>query len=97
MKAEAWLSEWNTAGTEFPDDDDHLALAVQILSEATVNAPLFAVGGLYVATEIAAIDFRHLAFTANNTALHFLCHGFPQLVQEDECGLVGQAQVAGQR
>ena len=31
---------------------------------------------------------RNLAFTAHNTALHFLSHGFPELVQENEGALL---------
>src|ERR1700675_4008637 len=50
MKAEAWLSEWNTAETEFPPRlrtiTNDLALAALILSEAAINALLFAIGGL---------------------------------------------------
>jgi aldehyde dehydrogenase (NAD+) len=79
------------------DDDDNLALAVLMASEAAVDAGLFEVGGLHVAAKIAAINLSLFAFSADDAAFHFLCHGFTQLVQEDEGGLVGQAQVAGHK
>jgi hypothetical protein len=47
MKAEAWLSDWNTAGTEFlrcSRNDNNLALAVLIGREAAINALLFHIG-----------------------------------------------------
>ena len=84
----------NTAA--FADDNNHLALAVLVASKAAIDALFLEVGGLHVAAEVAAINFRYLAFTADDTALHFLCHGFTELVQQDERGLVGQAQVAAQ-
>ena len=76
------------------DDDDDLALAVLIASEAAVPAILFQIGGLHVAAEIAAIDFRDLAFAAEHAALHFGGHRFAHLVQQHESGLVGDAQIA---
>ncbi len=42
------------------------------------------------------INLSHLAFTADDTALHFLSHSFAQLVQQHECRLVGQAQIAAE-
>jgi hypothetical protein len=75
-------------------DDNNLALAVLIASETTVSALLLHVGGLHVTAEIAAINFGFFAFPADNAALQFLCHSFAELVQQHECGLIGQAQVA---
>jgi hypothetical protein len=49
MKAKAWLSEWKTAGTEFPRapaNDHNLALAVLIALQATVAAVFFLIGRL---------------------------------------------------
>src|ERR1700682_4554194 len=74
------------------DDDHDLALAVLIFGKATINALLFQVGGLDVAAEIFAVDFSRLAFIADNAAFHFLSHGFAQLVQQNECRLVGEAR-----
>lgn len=78
------------------DDHNNLALAGLIAKQATVAAVFLHVGGLGIAAEIAAIDFNRLSFTADNAALHFLCHGFAQLVQQDECRLVRRAQVAAE-
>jgi hypothetical protein len=49
-----------------------------------------------IVAEIAAVDFRGLAFTTDNAAFHFLSHRLTKLVQEHECRLVGQAQVAAE-
>lgn len=49
-----------------------------------------------LATEIATVDLGFLAFAADNAALYFLCHGFAELMQEDEFRLVRQAQVAAE-
>jgi hypothetical protein len=78
------------------NDDNHLALAVLVAGKAAINAVLFEVRGLDVAAEIAAV---HLCLTlaADNAALQFVRHGFPQFVQEHERALVRDAQVAGQR
>jgi hypothetical protein len=80
MKAEAWLSEWNTDRNRVPaaltDDDNDLALAVLILSEAAIKAFFFPIGGLHVAAKVSAVDFSRLAFPPTMRPLHFLCHGF---------------------
>jgi hypothetical protein len=79
MKAEAWLSEWNTAGTEFPPltyDDNNLALAVLIAGEAAVDTIFHEVGGLDVAAKISAIRFGNLALATDNAALHLFRHCF---------------------
>ena len=57
---------------------------------ATIQTVCLPVGGLHIAAEISAIYFSLFAFPADNAALEFFRHGFPQLVHEDECGLVGE-------
>ena len=78
-------------------DDDGLPLAVLVDGEATVPAVLLVVRGLLVATEIGAVDLGSLALAADDAALHFFRHGLAQLVGQDEGGLVGHAEVAGER
>ena len=41
---------------------------------------------------ISAIDFRDFAFASKLAAFHFFRHGLPQLVEQYECGLIGQAR-----
>src|SRR5258706_14514855 len=79
-----------------PQDDNHLTLAILIASETAVDAMLFQVGWLHIAAEVAAIPLTLFAFTADNATAHFFCHRFAYLVQQHECGLVGQAQVTAQ-
>ena len=57
------------------------------------DAIFFEVGGLHVAAEVTAINLSLFAFTADNAAFHFFCHGFTQLGQQNECRLVGQTQI----
>ena len=78
-------------------DDDGLALAVLIDGEAAIPAVLLVVRGLLIAPEIGAVDLGHLALATDDTALHLLRHGFPQLVGQDEGALVGHAEIAGER
>jgi hypothetical protein len=73
-------------------DDNNLTLAILIASETTVDAICLEVGGLDVSPKISAINLSLFAFTANSAALEFFRHGFAQLVQEDECRLIGQAR-----
>jgi len=88
MKAEAWLSEWKTAGTELPpalpDHHNHLGLAVLIALQATVAAILVLIGRLHIPSKISAVDVSRLAFAADDATAHCLCHGFTQLVQQHE-------------
>ena len=79
------------------DHDHDLALAGLVSAQAAVNAVLLQVGGLHVAAEVGAIDFGLGAVVADLAALHFLGHGFAQLVREHEGRLVGQAEIAAQR
>lgn len=79
------------------DDDDDLALAVLVLEQAAVAPVLAKVRRLHIAAEIAAIDFRNLAFSADHPVLVLGCHRLAELVQEHEGALVGQAQIAGDR
>jgi hypothetical protein len=44
---------------------------------------------------VGAIHLSLFVFPADDTARHFLCHGFAKLVQEDECRLPGMARSAG--
>lgn len=81
----------------FPHDDDDLALAVLVLGKTAIDAIFLVVGRLDIAAEIAAIDLGDFAIAANVTALHFFGHRLAQFVQQDESGLVGEAQVAGDR
>ena len=74
--------------TALADHDNDLALAALIASKATVAAILAEIGGLHVAAEIATIDFRDLAFAADNAALQFSGHRFADFVQQHESGLV---------
>ena len=67
------------------------------MTKAAVAAVLFEVRGLDVAAEIAAIDFRNLAFAADHAVLELARHRLAELVQEHEGALVGQAQIAGDR
>src|ERR1700728_1247023 len=80
----------------FPDNDDNLALAVLVPGEAAVYSSYFLISRFDVPAEIAPIHLSLFAFAADNAALHFLSHRFAELVQEDECGLVGQAQIAAE-
>jgi hypothetical protein len=92
MKAEAWLSEWKTAGIELPPRSRiitttlglHLGLAVLIALQATVAAILVLIGGLHIPSKISAVDFSRLAFAADDATAHCFCHGFTQLVQQHE-------------
>ena len=74
MKDAAWLSVFNTAGTEFPlrsrITTPNLPLAILVPGKAAITA-ICQVGGLDVAAEIAAINLGFLAFSAHNAALHF--------------------------
>ena len=78
------------------DHDDRLALAVLVHGEAAIDAAGGEVGGLHIATEVARIDFRDLALSADRAALEFDRHGFPQLVRQNESRLVGRAQIAAE-
>jgi hypothetical protein len=52
-----------------PNYHNNLALAALVPSETAITAMCFDIGGLHVAAEIAAIDLRLLAFTADDAAL----------------------------
>jgi hypothetical protein len=53
----------------------------------------FVICGFQIAAKLSAVDFSFLAFAADNATAHFLSHSFAQLVQQDECGLVGEARI----
>jgi hypothetical protein len=82
MNEAVWLPVLNTAGTELPPRSrittNNLAVAALVPSKATVAAVFFLVSPSDVAPEVAAIDLSFLAFAANNAALHFLRHRFPE-------------------
>lgn len=86
----------NGVAAPLANDNHHLALAGLVLSETAVLAIFLEVGGLHVATEIAAINLGLFALPADNAALEFVRHGFAELVQEDEGALVGNAQITAQ-
>jgi Domain of unknown function (DUF6471) len=71
---------WNRVPATLANDDNDLALAVLIAGEAAVDTIFLEVGGF----DVAAIDFRFLAFTADNAAFHLFRHRFAQLVQQAE-------------
>ena len=100
MNEAAALSVLNTAGTELPSRSrtmtTTLRLPFWLRRKRRSRRFSLQVGGLHVAAEIAAIDLGHLAFAADNAALHFLGHRLAQLVQQHERALVGHAQIAAE-
>src|SRR5579871_5585822 len=79
------------------DDNDRLTLAGLVERKATVAAVFAMVGRLHITAEVAAVDFRRLAFAADGPALQFLCHCFAHFVRENEGALVREAEIAGER
>jgi hypothetical protein len=75
----------------FPDHNNNPALAILVPGKTAITPMCFDIRWLHV----AAIHLSLFAFPADNTAFHFLCHGFAKLVREDECRLVGMARSAG--
>ena len=88
---------WQVAATAFPDDHNHLALAVLVLRQPAIPAFLFVVRGLHVTTRIQAIDLYGPAFAANRHALGFGRHRFPDIMGQDESRLVLAVQITGER
>jgi hypothetical protein len=70
--------------------DDHPGPTLAVLNgvAATVNAFLANVGGLRVATEVAAIDLGNLDLAADRAALQFLCHCLTELMEQFKRGLM---------
>jgi hypothetical protein len=87
MNEAAWLSVPNTAGTD--------ARPCSRTNNERNGGQRASLSGwrLHVSAKISAVDFSRLAFTADNAAFHFFCHGFTQLGQQNECRLVGQTQI----
>ena len=78
----------------FPDNHDGFAFVVLIAGQATIAAVFAMVGRLDITAKISAVDFRDLAIASKLAAFHFFGHGFAKLVEQHECGLIGQAEVA---
>ena len=67
---------WHRIAATFANDDDQLPFATLVLGISAVTAMLFLISWLHIAAKIATIDFGRLAFSANDPALQFICHGF---------------------
>src|SRR6476469_2654928 len=80
----------NGITTTFPNYYDNPALAALVPPKAAINTMCFVISRFDIPTKIPAINFCLFAFAANDAALQFLGHGFTELVQEGECGLVGE-------
>ena len=98
MNERACPSVRNTAGSErpfaFADNDHGLAFACLIAKQTTIAAVLDMVRGLHVTAKISAIYFRDDTLATKLAAFHFLGHGLAQLVEQYECGLIGQSKIA---
>jgi hypothetical protein len=94
MNEAAWLSVLKPAGTELPPRSRITTTTVRLGFGSATGAgcgDILLDWRVHAATKVAAINFSLLTFTADNATLHFPCHGFTQLVQEDERGLVARA------
>src|SRR5205823_5225889 len=79
------------------DHDHDLALARLIDPQPTIAAVLAIVGGLHIAAEIAAVDFRPLALAADCGLPNLACHCFAHLVSQNERRLVLRPEIAAER
>ena len=87
---------WHRITAPFTDDDDYFSFPILIAGISAVAAVFFLVCWFYITAKITAIYLGDFTVAANDTALHFLSHRLAQLVQQDERGLVGKAQIAAE-
>lgn len=86
--------KWQCAALTFAHSDNNAACACLALFEATVYAINLGVGRANVTTKVCAIN---LNMTVQHFAgLHFRCHGFAQLVRQNERRFVLAIQIARQ-
>jgi hypothetical protein len=71
----------------FPNYHHNLAVAVLVPGKPAVAAVFFLISGFDVAAQIAAIRFGLFAFTADDAALHFFCHGSRSLCRSTNADL----------
>ena len=68
IKAEAWLAEWNTSGTDFPPHSGTITTTVRLPfwvdRETAIDALFFQVGGLHVPAPAGLLPFP--GHTPNN-------------------------------
>jgi hypothetical protein len=74
-------------------DRYHLALTVLVPGIATVAAVFLSIGWLYAASKIPTVHLDIFSLSSDDPAPRFVCHRFPQLVQQNECLFIGQARV----
>jgi hypothetical protein len=68
---------WHRVAATFTENDDFLPLPVLVAGIAAVAGVLSLICWLYIATEVAGIDFSQLASAADDAAFDFVSHHLP--------------------
>src|ERR1700688_4828924 len=94
-----WEHARQGAAVTLANHDNALALSVLVAEQAAIYAMVGTIRGPDIPAEICAVDLCRFPSPAKPLSLDLGCHGFPQLVRQDEGALVGNAKVAreGQR